>query len=70
MLATVSFDVVALGSSSLTLGVNALGDELGAPLPFETADGAVSVVSEPTAAFLFVVRMVVIGRLMWRRRAA
>src|SRR5689334_6984032 len=46
ILATLRFDVMSAGTSTLSIGINSLGDSLGNPLSVDTATGAITAVPE------------------------
>jgi hypothetical protein len=52
ILATLTFDTLALGTSPLGLSVNALGDEWGDPLSADLVSGSINVVPEPATLLL------------------
>jgi len=52
VLASLTFDTLALGESPLSLSINALGDEWGDPLIADIQSGSVSVVPEPATLLL------------------
>lgn len=47
VLATVQFDTIGLGTSSVEILINALGDAMGSPLAATTQDASITVVPEP-----------------------
>jgi hypothetical protein len=51
-LATLTFDTLAFGTSSLDISINSLGDAWGDPLVATTESGAVNVVPEPATLLL------------------
>ncbi len=51
-LATLTFDTIGLGTSSLGLNINALGDSLGLPLAATVQSGSVTAVPEPASLLL------------------
>jgi hypothetical protein len=51
-LATLTFDTLALGTSSLDISINALGDAWGDPLVARTESGNVNVIPEPATLLL------------------
>jgi hypothetical protein len=66
-LATLGFDAVGLGTSSLDYVFDAFNDIKGLnaqPLEVVAQSGAVSVIPEPGAALLFVVGVIAVGRAM------
>lgn len=68
-LATVTFDTLAFGTSTLEISVNALGDAFGNPLRAYVGDGSVGAVPEPRACVLFGTGLIVVG-IGLRRSAA
>jgi len=60
-LATLSFDALAIGSSSVTPVVNVLADSWGSRLTAEASSGFVGVVPEPGSWTLFLVGAVIVG---------
>jgi hypothetical protein len=67
ILAILSFDTISLGTSALGVVVNALGDEVGAPLSPSVFGAAVTVTPEPgTIVLLGTVMLVGLG-YGWRR---
>ena len=52
VLASLTFDTLALGESPLTLSIKALGDSWGDPLIADVQSGSVSVVPEPSTILL------------------
>ncbi len=52
VLASLTFDTLALGTSPLTLSSNALGDAVGNPLSADLESGSVNVVPEPATILL------------------
>ncbi len=54
VLASLTFDTLAVGTSPLDLSINALGDALGNPLFAVVQSGSISAVPEPATAFLLV----------------
>ena len=71
-LATLTFDTLALGTSDLLLFVNALGDSFGLPIFADVAAGSIEVVPnpvpEPDALALFIVGLLGLGIVTWRRQ--
>lgn len=73
LLATLSFDALASGSSTLSISVNALGDSLGAPLEAEVIGrtirsvGNVGAVPEPTTLPLLGIGVLAMIALVLRR---
>ncbi|PXF55063.1 MAG: hypothetical protein C4B58_15295 [Deltaproteobacteria bacterium] len=51
-MATLTFDTLAVGTSSLDIGINALSDAWGAPLSADVQGGSVAPVPEPATVFL------------------
>jgi hypothetical protein len=51
-LATLTFDTLALGTSSLDITINSLGDAWGDPLTATVESGSVNVVPEPATLLL------------------
>ena len=60
-LATLSFDALAIGSSSVTPVVDALADSMGSRLTAQASSGFVGVVPEPGSWTLFLVGAVIVG---------
>ncbi len=54
VLASLTFDTLAVGTSPLDLSINALGDALGNPLFAVVQSGSISAVPEPATVFLLV----------------
>ena len=74
-LGSIVFSAVGMGTSALSLTVNALGDALGAPLDFDVTNASVVVrpvshpVPEPSLIGLLVAGGSLVGALAQRRRA-
>lgn len=68
VLATVIFDVIAIGTSALDVSIRSLSDADGFFLQADTIGGSVSSVPEPTAAFTFVSGFVILGVALRSRR--
>jgi hypothetical protein len=51
-LATLTFDTLVIGTSSLDISINALGDAWGDPLVAEVQSGSISAVPEPSTLLL------------------
>lgn len=65
-LATLTFEAMAIGTSSLDIAVNAFGDSWGDPLEVFVEEGLVSVIPAPGALFMASMGIVIVSRL--RRR--
>jgi hypothetical protein len=68
ILATLSFGATGLGTSTLGMSVNALGDSLGNPLSATLGTGSVSVVPLPGAVLLGALGLGAAGGLLRRRQ--
>lgn len=66
-LATLTFDTIGLGTSTLDLSVASLGDAYGAPLVANLDRGSVAAVPEPSAALAFLLGLLA-ARHAGRRR--
>jgi hypothetical protein len=60
-LATLTFDTLVVGTSSLDISVNALGDAIGAPLSADLQSGSISPVPEPATILLLASGMAGLG---------
>jgi len=69
-LATLTFDTLGLGTSSLDLSINALGDAFGDPLVADLSSGSVTVVPEPSTMLLLGSGLAGLGFFRRRRKAA
>jgi hypothetical protein len=73
ILASLTFDTLAIGASPLEISINALGDEWGDPLSADLYSGSVNVVPEPATLLLLGSGLAGIGlirrfrRFIWRR---
>jgi len=65
-LATITFDTVGIGTSSLGLNINALGDANGDPLAANLENGSISSVPEPST--LLLIASGLIGIATFRRK--
>jgi len=66
-LATLSFDVLARGTSPLTLGIGSLSDASGVPLDATTVNGSITAVPEPTGWLLLGTGFAALGPYKSRR---
>ncbi len=69
-LATLTFDALAIGSSSLNFGSITLSDAIGGALTANTAPGQVNVVPIPAAIWLFGTALLALVGLSRRRKVA
>ncbi len=66
ILATLTFEALAVGTSSLLLSINALGDALGDPLGADVGVGSITAVPEPAALLLMAVGLAAfVGLRRW-----
>lgn len=65
-LATLTFDTLAVGTSSLDISINALGDAWGDPLSADVLSGSISPIPEPSTMLL--VSCGLVGLVGFRRR--
>jgi hypothetical protein len=68
-LATLTFKAISLGSSSLEVFVNAIGDAEGVTLPVELGAGLVSAVPEPQTYAMLLAGLGLIALSARRRRS-
>ncbi len=66
-LATLTFDTLAVGASSLDIGINALSDAWGDPLIADVQSGSISAVPEPATVLLIGTGLVGLGYFRRKR---
>ncbi len=69
-LATLAFDTLAVGTSTIDVTFITLGDALGDPIPLQTIGGSVSPIPEPSSSILFGIGGLVVAGGIRRRLAA
>lgn len=66
--ATLTFDTLALGTSPLSLSVNAIGDAWGDPFPVDLVNGSINVVGVPEPATVMLLGSGLVGIGFFRRK--